>query len=329
MTATTFEPQLNGTFPLTYDEFIGQDQAKQQLRAAVASAKSRGTRLPHILLSAEAGVGKTSMAQLVAEDMQKPMVVVTGQMDTNQVRMILAEMLDGDILFIDEIHTIVQGGKGKAAWALHLLENGSLMGPYGMEQQSDITIIGATTDAGRLGGTILDRFPIKPVFVPYTDDEATQIATTIAFKVWDATVKVPMPGALNCEDIARVGDHNPRVIRGLLENLRDSAVANGAAHYDHELGEYNLSEILRWNGLTEDGLTDEAVRYMLALKKNFQGGAGSAALKEALNAPGGLERTEHLLSRKGYIARTKAGRVLTQSGIKRTIQLERDKEAAK
>ena len=318
------ENPLQGIYPLNWDEYIGQDMAKAQLKAAIMSATIRDTRLPHILIAAEAGQGKTAIAQLVAQDMGCQMRVVTGKMNAAQVRMILAELADKDILLLDEIHGIVQGGKANGEWALHLLENGSIMGPMGLEKQPDITIIGATTDVGKLPDTIIDRFGVKPNFVPYTDDEATQIAHVLALKIFDNSVPVPAPGEANCAHIALLADRNPRLMRGLMENLRDSAVAGKGKTFDPKTHEYDMSEVLRWNGLTEDGLTDEAVRYMIALKRAFAGGAGSTALKEALNAPGGLRRTELLLGRRGFIARTKQGRVLTAAGIQRTLLLERE-----
>jgi Holliday junction resolvasome RuvABC ATP-dependent DNA helicase subunit len=314
---------LDGTYPTDFDQFIGQTQAIRQLKVSIASAKARNVRLPHVLIaSGEPGVGKTALAQLCAIGMGKALHVVSGKMTFPQVRMKLAsEVNDGDILLYDEVHTVVKGGRSNADWMLHLLENGTLLGPMGTEDIPQITVVGTTTDVGKLPDTIRDRFPVQPIIVPYTDEEAEQIAFVMGMKVFVGT-GYNLPGSLTCGRIAELATNNPRVIRSLLEGLRDLAVVSNGSNYDKDTGEYDLTDLLELTGMTTDGLDPLAQRYLHALFKNFAGNAvGEKTIAETLNEPGGVARVERVLMRRDLICKTKQGRMLTNSGIKRAKEL--------
>lgn len=309
---------MSGTYPNTWDDFIGQDKAKRHLQVAVESSKKREASLDHVLLaSGVAGLGKTAMALLTVNDLDVEMKMVSGSIGTNEARIALSELYDGDVLFIDECHALVRGGKGKAEWLLHLLTDGVIMGPRGPEVQPDITVIGATTDAGRLPETIISRFPLSPTLEPYTDEEATKIAITMAEQILPCDL--PFPQLEDFQAVARAGSNNPRVIGSILRSVRDLAVVDLDVVCDGEF--YDLSEPLSWLGLTPDGLSDVAQRYLIILLKEFQGQSGGKALQDRLQEPGGLEYVERLLMERDYVVKTSQGRILTKSGIERAKEL--------
>jgi Holliday junction DNA helicase RuvB len=321
--------ELNGDYPLDWDSFVGQDIAKKQLRTAAKSARMRGAVMEHVLIaSAEPGIGKTSLALLTAKELGagENVKIVSGKIPVNQARIALAELEDGGVLIYDEIHMAVQGGKGNAEWMLNFLQDGVIMGPMGPEQQPKITVIGATTDVGRLPKTIIDRFGKKPDLAPYTDDEATHIALGKASKLFMG--EVPFPSLQNCVQVAQAANNNPRVIGHVLSNLLDLTITSDCANYDRETKQYDIDEALNWMGLSPDGLDRLARRYLVALLRDFAGGAGERALADRLGEAGGLGHVEKVLMAKGLIAKTKQGRVLLKPGIARARDIEKNEEAA-
>ena len=200
---TTAAPQLGGEYPTTWKGVIGQEQAKAQLMTAARSAKKRGVAMPHTLLaSGQQGIGKTTLALLVAKEMGTTLHVASGRFTLADARMAFAELNDGDLLFLDEIHRIVQGGKANAEWLLHYMQDGKLVLPSGVEDCPDVTILGATTDSGRLPETVLDRFKVRPVLTGYTEDEAAKIAQGMAKRIFGRE-DLPIPTAECCREVAR------------------------------------------------------------------------------------------------------------------------------
>lgn len=308
---------LSGEFPTSFKEFVGQEQAKEELLTAAKSAKKRRVRMPHILLAdGRPGVGKTTLAQLVAQAMGTKSQVISGKITSYELHMALADLRDRDTLIIDEAHQM-----GKAAECLlHYLENGSIVTPLGVEEQSDVTIIACTTEAGALPQPVLSRFEVIPDLVPYSEDEGAKIVMLHAKKLFTAE-GLPLPSSDNCKAIARAASCNPRVIRNVLKTLRDIAVAEDGANFDGK--RYDLTKTLQWKGLSEDGLTTTGRRYLLAMHKTFGGRpVGAAALQDILHEPGGLQHTETLLMEKGYIGKGGQGRFLTPAGRSRARQLD-------
>jgi Holliday junction resolvasome RuvABC ATP-dependent DNA helicase subunit len=195
---------------------------------------------------------------------------------------------------------------------LHLLTDGVLMWPRGPEAQPRVTVIGATTDAGRLPETLVSRFGLRPVLTAYSDHEGAMIAMRMAPPIF--TTLAPFPSVADFEAVARAASNNPRLIRALLESLRDLALVDLQAVHDGSA--YDLSEALMWLGLTGDGLTYLALGYLQALHTEFAGQAGERSIADRLQEPGGVASTERLLQDKGLIAKTRAGRVLTAAGIR-------------
>lgn len=320
---------LAGEYPNNWDEFIGQAKAKRQLRIAARSAKMRGKNLGHCLLkSPYAGIGKTALGLLLAKEMDTEVVITTGAMNLSQVAMLFTKLDPGDILFIDEIHKVMDGGKKNAEWLLHYLENGVLMTPLGPEEVPAVTVIGATTDAATLPVPIRQRFSLVPDLVPYTDEEGTQIAMMMARKVM-VVDGLPLVSQEVGAAIALASSNRPRLMRSLLEGLRDLALVGEIASPRN--GKYDIAETLTFAGLTPDGLTAEAQTYMRVMINEFQGGpAGAAPLRERLGEVGkGLSEIEQLLTDKELLGRTSRGRLLTAAGRKRGTALVEAAKAAK
>ncbi len=192
------------------------------------------------------------------------------QLGVNEARLLFGPLKDGDVLFIDEIHTLVAGGKAKAEWLLHYMQDGVLMGPIGPEKQPKVTIIGATTDGGKLPEPIVDRFVHKPSLQPYTDAEAQRIALGMAARLFD---DLPLPTGSDLAVVAAAANNNPRKMRGVLITMRDLAVCDGKV---------DIREALSFMNITPDGLDAVAQRYLVVLADEFAGVAGERSLADRL-----------------------------------------------
>jgi Holliday junction DNA helicase RuvB len=322
---TTRHAQLGGDYPTTWDGFIGQEVAKRKLQTAARSARMRGDRMEHTLFSSGTpGVGKTSLAVLTAQEVGGSLSVLSGAIKVNDARIALAELDDGDVLFIDEIHQMFAGSKVNGEWLLHLLQDGVIMGPRGAEPQAKITVLAASTDSGKIPATVMERFSVTDL-VRYTDDEGARIAEALALRVFPRP-PCPPPSEENCRAIAAAASNSPRIMRKLWVTCRDIFLTSRASNWTGL--QYDLSDTLAWHGLTRDGLTHGCRAYLISLLRDFAGGAGAKALQDRLQEPGGLGHTERLLQEKDLIALTKSGRVLTQAGIRRARQLIREQEVA-
>lgn len=245
---------------------------------------------------------------------------VTGKVRLGEARLLLSGMQDRDVLIIDEVHQLVQGGRVQAEWLLHYLQDGVLLGPLGPEEMPKVTIIACSTEAAKLPETILSRFVNRPDLVEYTAAEAAEIAAGMAVRT--IVPPLPQPTSGNCLAIAEAASRSPRLIRAVLITLRDIALTTGGGNWTGT--EYDLTQTLDWMGLTPDGLDRLCQRYLAAMFRGFRGEpVGLSALMEQLQEPGGLAHTERLLASKGYITFTKPGRVLTQPGLARARALDR------
>lgn len=313
---SVLEMAAAGAHPTAWDDYVGQEGAKRMLRVALLSAKRRGDRLEHTLIAhPDAGIGKTSLALLTAMEREVNIEVVSGKMSFDQIRVRLAMMDNGDILLLEEVHRMFQGGKAAGEWLLHLMQNDVLLGPLGPERVPKVTLMGTTTDVGALPEPILQRFIYKPDLRSYSDDEGALIALKLARKVFPQDA--PLPSTIVAFAIARAAANKPRTMRDILCHLRD-LVTVGELDPDPD---YDLSLALHWTGLTEDGLTRLAQDYMTTLFA-ADGRAGIKSIAEQLGqlVPA-LNETERLLLSRGYVERTSQGRRLTADGIRRAKQL--------
>jgi Holliday junction DNA helicase RuvB len=296
-----------GDYPAKWDGFIGQAEAIKQLQAAVASAKGRGKPLDHVLLASGAqGIGKTTLAQIIAHEMGVGFLAVSGPLSVDDARQLLRQMEDGDILFWDEIHLAVAGNRNRADWILPLLTDSVLMTKKSVEHMPRVTVIGATTDVGKLPQTIISRFMVRPVLNYYTDDEGVMLAETLGDRM-----DVILCDHTDYARVARAADNNPRDIRMILTAVRDIAFA----------GEGDLALAFQWAGVTHDGLSRVAQDMLVVLLDAPDNTASLETIQASLGEPGPMRHAEQKVIQKGYVLITGRGRKLTERGIERAIQL--------
>ena len=307
--------------PQQWDHFVGQERVKEQLRIHIDSAKKRSKALDHTLLaSGVPGVGKTTLAHLIAKEMGGYLMKLVPPFHKDTL-FEAAEMLDdGDILFIDEIHKMADGGPRMAENLLHMLEERRLYTDDGPIELREITVIGATTDSGKLPEPVLDRFVIKPTFEPYTVWDLSLITSQFAGRyLADIDDDVIVAIAAGCRG-------TPRVARELVMAGRDLAVSYDRSPTPEELFEFKQMD--------PDGMTMTHKKYLITLFRNFgrknkstrtvEYVAGADTMRNVLRETSkGLANIERYLLEQGYLDQTPQGRRLTQEGIEKAMHYER------
>jgi len=321
------EALFDGTdYPRTWSDYVGQAEAKAFLRASAVTAKARGKRMDHVLIaSGQAGIGKSALARLIAQEMDAGLVEVQGVVEVSDAVRILNGMQDGDILFWDEIHNAVAGGKAKAEWLLPFLQDGVIVTSQGVTAVPSITVIAASTDAQKLPEAILSRFTVKPVLESYTAEEAGKIFDLNARRIF-SEVGLHSPGEWNREAIVEAANRNPRQITQLARVLLTSVIGSGQ-DWDG-VSDFPMDDMFTWSGLTPDGLDRVAQDYLMQLfyAPNFT--AGEKTIAQALNEATPPRHTEKLLIQKGLVQVCARGRQLTSDGVVRANELLNEMEEA-
>lgn len=302
---------LTGNFVQTLNEFIGQPRAKEQLNVLITAAKRRGRPLEHLMFaSGYAGVGKTNLALICAAEMDAQMAIIDPLAKPGEVLQQIEILRPRSIVYMDEAHRGIAGGKNKLDWMLQPLENGAITTPLGIEALPPLTWIISTTDAGLLPEALVSRLTEVPLG-RYEDDDADLISLGMAMKLLEHG-KQPNPHWEDVRLIARAANNNPRLMRRLWNATFNFYWSNPEANFkdDH----YVIEPVLRMWGVTEDGLTDLATRYLKIMFRSFADGAGERSISDALHEPSGVRRTEQLLHDKGLIRYARTGRMLTPTG---------------
>ena len=297
--------------PETLSEFIGQDQAKEQLRIHIEAAKKRGDALEHVLLVGPPGLGKTTLAKIIANETQSNYKQAIGPvMEKLDLASTLMNLDQGDILFIDEIHRM----KGYVQELLYpAMEDYQLDLAIGQGPASDVvqmslkqfTLVGATTREGLLAGPFRDRFGIR-IHLDYYEAEDLQQAIRINSTKLNIDIDETAEYAL-----ARRSRGTMRIANKLLANVRDYAEVKGDGMLSLEVAE----EALKFFGIDERGLNAQDYAYFQTLIEKFNGRAGVKALAVALSED---ERTiaevyEPYYIKEGFLALTPGGRVATDA----------------
>jgi len=304
--------------PGDWDGYVGQEPLKQQMAVYIAAAKARNAALPHVLLaSGYPGVGKTTMARLTAKTMGVDIYELVPPFNIQTLVQAALQLRDHDVLFIDEIHKLTDTRKSGAEILLKVLEDKVAFMPDGeVIHLADITVIGATTDRGKLPETVIDRFKIKPYFQRYSWGELSEIAIDFAYRhkaqdVIDDQLAVKIAAA--CRS-------TPRIIEEMVMAARDMDLAFGRPP--------TPAELLAFLEVEPDGLTRTHIHYITALRQYFAREApkgqgweyivGEAAIQQILReTKTGLQHIEAFLVERGLIDRTPRGRRLTALGIGR------------
>jgi Holliday junction DNA helicase RuvB len=302
--------------PQVLDEFIGQRQAKSNLKVFIEAARTRGEALDHVLFAGPPGLGKTTLAQIVSRELGVNFKATSGPViaKAGDLAALLTNLEDRDVLFIDEIHRLNPAVEEILYPAMEDFQLDLIIGegPAARSVRIDLakfTLVGATTRTGLLTTPLRDRFGIPVRLNFYEEDELLDIVTRGARVLG---VSMTEDGAL---EIARRARGTPRIAGRLLRRVRDFASVDGTLQVDREAADKALRR-LEVDSLGLDALDH---RYLKCIAVNFGGGpVGIETIAASLSEPRDAieEIIEPYLIQQGFVNRTPRGRILTPHAFK-------------
>ncbi|CFX00002.1 ATP-dependent DNA helicase, component of RuvABC resolvasome [Candidatus Filomicrobium marinum] len=297
--------------PQSLDEFIGQEQARANLRIFIQAARSRGDALDHVLFAGPPGLGKTTLAQIMSRELGVGFRATSGPVisKAGDLAALLTNLEDRDVLFIDEIHRLNPAVEEILYPAMEDFQLDLMIGegPAARSVRIDLakfTLVGATTRAGLLTNPLRDRFGI-PIRLNFYSVEELQRVIERGARVLGAPM---LPEG--AREIARRARGTPRIAGRLLRRVRDFSDVAGSPAIDAEVAD----KALRMLEVDNEGLDALDHRYLACIVHNYDGGpVGIETLAAALSEPRDAleEIVEPYLLQQGFIGRTPRGRVLT------------------
>jgi Holliday junction DNA helicase RuvB len=311
---TRDEFEVKSLRPRTLSEYIGQKNVKERLKIAIEAAKVREEALDHILLSGPPGLGKTTLAHVLANELGTGIYVTSGPVIEKQgdLAAILTGLENGDVLFIDEIHRL---GRSVEEILYSAMEDFQLdimigKGPSARSIRLDLnpfTLVGATTRSGMIGAPLRNRFGMVLEIEFYPEDELRQIIERSS-ELLDIEVQKPAAKLL-----AERSRGTPRIANRLLRRVRDLATVDGSNVISVE----TVKNAMKLMKIDDYGLDEMDRKILATLITNFNGGPAGV---KAIAASVGLEAEtisevyEPYLLQSGFLVRTNRGRKVTEKG---------------